>query len=287
MNPRKISYLLALSIGAGICFSSPIFAEEEKRNPEAAALATRQTAEVMFKDETMAKTADEPFCFIDARIEKYQKGTLIGFAKDGLAEVRIAGRTLYVPMDSFARGSSAVSALEDVKAKEEEAARKKAEEEKKKAEEAKRKAEEEAKRKAEEERRKQEEAAAEKARAEQEAAAKAAAAPVQSVSVSYVPSSGCLTPSAGVFQGPSGKETYYNLPMDGVIAIMRGMGNNDPYWVRGDGVKMLGNYVMVAADLSIRPRGSLVATSLGTGIVCDTGSFAYSNPTQLDIAVAW
>jgi 3D (Asp-Asp-Asp) domain-containing protein len=44
---------------------------------------------------------------------------------------------------------------------------------------------------------------------------------------------------------------------------------------------------MIAADLSIRPRGSLVPTSLGMGIVCDTGTFIYTNPTQIDIAVAW
>lgn len=96
-----------------------------------------------------------------------------------------------------------------------------------------------------------------------------------------------LTPQAGTIIGPSGKETYYNLPMDGVLSIMRGTGNNDPYWVRGDGVKMLGDYVMVAADLNTNPRGSLVSTSLGMGIVCDTGNFAATNPTQLDIAVSW
>lgn len=96
-----------------------------------------------------------------------------------------------------------------------------------------------------------------------------------------------LTPQAGAIIGPSGKETYYNLDMSGVISIMRGIGNNDEYWVRSDGVKMLGDYVMVAANLSIRPRGSLIETSLGTGIVCDTGGFASMNPTQLDIAVAW
>lgn len=103
-------------------------------------------------------------------------------------------------------------------------------------------------------------------------------------------SGGCLTPSAGVFNGPSGKETYYNLPMDGVVNIMRNAGFSEeeyPYWVRDDGVKMLGPYVMVAADLSIRPRGSLIESSLGTAIVCDTGGFAASNPTQLDIAVTW
>ena len=96
-----------------------------------------------------------------------------------------------------------------------------------------------------------------------------------------------LTASRGTVYGPSGKETYYNLPMQGVISIMRGIGNNDPYWVRSDGVKMLGDYIIVAANLKLRPRGTLVATSLGMGIVCDTGGFAEYNPTQLDIAVTW
>lgn len=96
-----------------------------------------------------------------------------------------------------------------------------------------------------------------------------------------------LNKSIGTITGPSGKETYYNLPMQGVISIMRGIGNTDEYWVRSDGVKMLGKYVMVAADLGIRPRGSLVETSLGMGIVCDTGSFTQNNRYQLDIAVDW
>ena len=96
-----------------------------------------------------------------------------------------------------------------------------------------------------------------------------------------------LSKSRGTITGPSGKETYYNLNMSGVVNIMRRMGNDDEYWVRDDGVKMLGDYIMVAADLNTRPRGSLVETSLGTGIVCDTGTFAKRNPTQLDIAVSW
>ena len=91
----------------------------------------------------------------------------------------------------------------------------------------------------------------------------------------------------GVNNGPSGRETYYNLPMQGVIRIMRAMGNNDRYWVRADGVKMLGDYVMVAADLRIRPRGSHVPTSLGMGVVVDTGTFIYSSPQSLDIATSW
>lgn len=96
-----------------------------------------------------------------------------------------------------------------------------------------------------------------------------------------------LNSRLGTVQGPTGKETYYNLDMSGVIAIMRRMGNEDIYWIRDDGVKMLGDYVMVAANLNLFPRGSLVECSLGTGIVCDTGGFALRNPTQLDIAVNW
>ena len=96
-----------------------------------------------------------------------------------------------------------------------------------------------------------------------------------------------LTKRMGVNDGPSGKETYYNLNMSGVVSIMRDMGNTDEYWVRDDGCKMLGDYIMIAANLSIRPRGSLVPTSLGMGIVCDTGGFVYDDPTQIDIAVSW
>ena len=96
-----------------------------------------------------------------------------------------------------------------------------------------------------------------------------------------------MTKGKGVNNGPSGKETWYNLPMDGVVSIMRQQGNQDAYWVRDDGVKMLGKYVMVAANLNVHPRGSLVKTSLGLGIVCDTGTFALSNPNQIDIATSW
>ena len=96
-----------------------------------------------------------------------------------------------------------------------------------------------------------------------------------------------LSRGNGSVHGPSGKETYYNLNMNGVVSIMRGMGNTDEYWVRDDGCKMLGDYIMCAANLSVHPRGSLVESSLGTCIVCDTGGFASGNSNQLDIAVTW
>ena len=99
-----------------------------------------------------------------------------------------------------------------------------------------------------------------------------------------------LTAEMGVNYGPSGKETYYNLPMGGCIQIMRSMGYSEaeyPYWVREDGAKMLGDYVMCAANLSIRPKGTIVESSLGKAIVVDTGGFAYYDLTQLDLACAW
>ena len=50
---------------------------------------------------------------------------------------------------------------------------------------------------------------------------------------------------------------------------------------------MLGDYIMVAANLKTYPRGSIIKTSLGMAIVCDTGTFAKRNPYQIDIAVNW
>lgn len=108
----------------------------------------------------------------------------------------------------------------------------------------------------------------------------------------YTPSgsTGVLNAYNGTVQGPSGKETYYNLPMGGVIKIMRNMGYSEeeyPYWIRDDGVKMFGPYVMVAASLDIRPKGTIIECSRGTAIVVDTGDFAKSNQTQLDVATNW
>lgn len=114
-----------------------------------------------------------------------------------------------------------------------------------------------------------------------------------------------LNKHAGTVMGPSGKETYYNLPMDNIISGVQEGGwiyktvkdeykKNlaGKYWVREDGVKMLGDYVIVAANLSTHPRGSLVETSLGQGIVLDTGGFATDtrNPyrsSQIDLAAQW
>lgn len=99
-----------------------------------------------------------------------------------------------------------------------------------------------------------------------------------------------ITVQSGVFNGPSGRETFYNLPMKGVISHMRKLGYSEedfPYWVRDDGCKMLGPYIMVAANIKTRPYGTILETSMGTAIVCDTGTFVKKYPNGVDIAVSW
>ena len=99
-----------------------------------------------------------------------------------------------------------------------------------------------------------------------------------------------LTAIKGVCDGPSGKETWYNLPMSNVIASMRKCGysiQDYPYDIRDDGVKTLGDYVMVAADLNKYKKGDIVETSLGLGIVCDTGEFTETTDVDIDIATVW
>ena len=97
-----------------------------------------------------------------------------------------------------------------------------------------------------------------------------------------------LTKSGGIYYGPSGKETYYNLDMNGVVSNAQNMGIEGEYWVREDGCKMYGDYIICAADLNVHPRGSLVESSLGTCIVLDTGGFTTNGSgVALDIAVDW
>lgn len=99
-----------------------------------------------------------------------------------------------------------------------------------------------------------------------------------------------LTKEKGGNMGPAGRETYYNLNMNGCIATMRRLGYSEeeyPYWVRDDGAKMFGRYVMIAANWKIRPLGTVIETSLGWSIVVDTGDFVTEYPYGVDIAVDW
>lgn len=100
----------------------------------------------------------------------------------------------------------------------------------------------------------------------------------------YYPSGDVLTPDAGINYYNGVLETYYNMDMSGVVDWMHQLGYEGDYWVRSDGVKMFGNYVMVAADYDYEPKGTITETSLGLGIVCDTGLGGWA---WHDIATTW
>lgn len=97
-------------------------------------------------------------------------------------------------------------------------------------------------------------------------------------------SSDVLNPYDGINYYYGTLETYYNMDMSGVVDWMHSLGYEGDYWIRDDGVKMFGPYVMVAAEYDQYPKGSIVDTSLGTGLVCDTGEGGYD---WFDIATCW
>lgn len=98
-----------------------------------------------------------------------------------------------------------------------------------------------------------------------------------------------LTKSRGVYfftdsNGVVHRETYYDLPMGGVMRFCGG----GTYSVRADGVKVdQDGYILVAANLDIYPRCSIVETSLGLGKVYDTGAFVAHHPHGFDLATDW
>lgn len=101
---------------------------------------------------------------------------------------------------------------------------------------------------------------------------------------------GGLSKSKGVYfftdsKGVTHRETYYDLPMGGVMRSCNGGG---AYSVRPDGAKIdKDGYIIIAANLSIYPRCSVVETSLGLGKVYDTGSFVERHPHGFDLATDW
>lgn len=102
-----------------------------------------------------------------------------------------------------------------------------------------------------------------------------------------VPTGPHLTKESGVFTFEGHTETYYNLDMSVVVQVAQSRGIAGEYHVRSDGAKMIGDYIMVAACYDVHPYGSLVNTSLGMGIVVDTGAFTAWNAGNVDIAVTW
>ena len=76
--------------------------------------------------------------------------------------------------------------------------------------------------------------------------------------------------------------------MSGVVTKMHQLGFKGEYSVRSDGAKLFDGKVMIAADLSVYPRGTILYTSLGKSIVCDTGGFVRQyGSSAFDIATNW
>lgn len=83
----------------------------------------------------------------------------------------------------------------------------------------------------------------------------------------------------------SHRETYYDLNMS---TVMQSCGQGGYYSVRPDGAKVdAQGYIIIAANLAVYPRCSLVETSLGPAKVYDTGGFVARYPYGFDLATDW
>ena len=87
-------------------------------------------------------------------------------------------------------------------------------------------------------------------------------------------------------KGPSGMETYFNEDISKIVERMK-KGFIGEYWIREDGVKMFGEYIICKANYNQTdthpnlPIGTVIPTTLGIAIVS-------SNDTDdISIAVTW
>ena len=79
-------------------------------------------------------------------------------------------------------------------------------------------------------------------------------------------------------------EKYYNMNMSRVVQRAQDVGIPCDYWVRDDGVKMFGPWVILASHPSVT-RYTRLQTSLGEGIVLDRHTV--NDEKLIDIAVEW
>ena len=79
-------------------------------------------------------------------------------------------------------------------------------------------------------------------------------------------------------------EKYYNKNMSKVIQNAQEAGIPCEYWVRSDGVKCFGPWIVLASHPSVT-RYTRIQTSLGEGIVLDRHTV--DDEKLIDIAVTW
>lgn len=92
-----------------------------------------------------------------------------------------------------------------------------------------------------------------------------------------------LTAGAGRITFNGHQETWYNLPMQKVLSYREAEGYVIDYWVRKDGCKMNGHYIILAAGESV-PIGTVIETSRGEGMVLDRHE---TDENVIDIATTW
>ena len=92
------------------------------------------------------------------------------------------------------------------------------------------------------------------------------------------------------WQGPNGLESYCQMDPNEFVQNLRDIGMDEehyPVWVRYDGMKMFGPYVICAANLEEHPIGSIVQGKFGEYIVVAATAEAQQIPEILKIAVDW
>ena len=94
-----------------------------------------------------------------------------------------------------------------------------------------------------------------------------------------------LSAAKGINSFMGHQESWYNLPMENIIERANLIYGENPYWIREDGVKMYGPFVICAGTSS--RYGEVIDTSLGKGLILDTGDFVKEDPDKIDIATAW
>lgn len=96
-----------------------------------------------------------------------------------------------------------------------------------------------------------------------------------------------LTAVKGVNNFCGHTESWYNLKMTKVAQRAdKYYGLSNAYAIREDGVKTYNGFVICAGNYEVHPYGSVIDTSLGTGLILDhTGK--ETDKTLIDIATAW
>lgn len=96
-----------------------------------------------------------------------------------------------------------------------------------------------------------------------------------------------LTAVKGVNNFMGHTESWYNLKMTKVVQRAdEYYGLSNAYAIREDGVKTYNGFAICAGNFEVHPYGSVIDTSLGTGLILDhTGKG--TDKTLIDIATNW